>query len=75
MVLSIKSVEINKFRSLRKCNLEVGKIGIFVGKNDAGKSNILRALNLFFNDEVDKGKKLNLSEDFNFNSKRPKKSG
>lgn len=74
MVLSIKSVEINKFRSLRKCNLEVGKIGIFVGKNDAGKSNILRALNLFFNDEVDKGKKLNLSEDFNFNSKRPKKA-
>tara|TARA_B100000614_G_scaffold252477_1_gene265210 strand:+ start:818 stop:2563 length:1746 start_codon:yes stop_codon:yes gene_type:complete len=37
-----------------------------VGKNDCGKSNILRALNLFFNDETNHRVRFNFDEDYNF---------
>lgn len=37
---------------------------LFVGRNDVGKSNILRALNLFFNNETDQGERLDFDKDF-----------
>jgi energy-coupling factor transporter ATP-binding protein EcfA2 len=36
-----------------------------VGDNDSGKSNILRALNLFFNGQTDPGIHVNFDQDFN----------
>lgn len=39
---------------------------MFVGRNDCGKSNILRALNLFFNDETNPGVEFTFGEDYNF---------
>ncbi len=49
----IRSVEINYFRSIYQLRLSKLKdLNIFVGGNDSGKSNILRALSLFFNNKV-----------------------
>ncbi|MCG7519491.1 ATP-dependent endonuclease [Ruegeria sp. Ofav3-42] len=49
MGLHITKIEIRNFRSVRNLSLSPGKLAVLVGKNDSGKSNVLRALNLFFN--------------------------
>lgn len=52
----IKKVEIHYLRSIYSTSLDaVGDLNLFFGRNDSGKSNILRGLNLFFNDETDPG--------------------
>lgn len=47
-MLRIKQIRIKNFRSIVDLDINVDKMNIFVGLNDAGKSNILKALNLFF---------------------------
>lgn len=60
----IKDVRVEGFRSIRNSDLsDFSSLTSFVGKNSSGKSNILRALNLFFNDEVEPGKALVFSRD------------
>lgn len=49
----ISNIHIKNFRSIRTADIDCTDITTFVGGNDAGKSNILRALNLFFNGETD----------------------
>lgn len=50
----IKKIEINYLRSIYSANLDrTGDLSLFFGRNDSGKSNILRALNLFFNESTD----------------------
>ena len=45
----ISEIEIGYFRSIYKINISnIGDMAVFFGRNDSGKSNILRALNLFF---------------------------
>jgi energy-coupling factor transporter ATP-binding protein EcfA2 len=64
-MILIKSVHVVGFRSLENCRLD--KLGHFhglVGKNSCGKSNFLRALNLFFNDEVENGRSLSFDTDY-----------
>jgi hypothetical protein len=39
-------------------------LNVFVGQNDAGKSNVLRALNLFFNNECEPGEGFNFWKEF-----------
>ena len=56
----ITKIDIRNFRSVRSLSISPGRLAILVGKNDSGKSNILRALNLFFN-----GRTMP-SEDFDF---------
>lgn len=52
----IKKIEVNYLRSIYSASLDtIGDLNLFFGRNDSGKSNILRALNLFFNDQVDPG--------------------
>ena len=61
----IKSVEISYFRSIYKESLnKCGDLNVVFGKNDVGKSNVLRALNLFFNGETNPGQQFNFSVDF-----------
>ncbi len=63
----IEKIEIKYFRSFSDKKVEIVKlkdVNIFSGGNDSGKSNVLRALNLFFNDEVSQGVKFNLEKDF-----------
>lgn len=38
---------------------------VIVGDNDCGKSNVLRALNLFFNGETNPGSEFNFADDYN----------
>lgn len=46
----IEKIEIQYFRSIYRTTITgVRDINVLTGKNDVGKSNVLRALNLFFN--------------------------
>lgn len=50
----IKKIEVNYFRSLHSAQIDdASELNIVFGKNDSGKSNLLKALNLFFNNKVD----------------------
>ena len=50
----IDKIEISKFRSFGEDNvIECGKLNVFSGSNDSGKSNVIKALNLFFNERTD----------------------
>jgi AAA15 family ATPase/GTPase len=67
----IEKIEIKHFRSFdggkdqAKVKIDDLKdLNIFSGANDSGKSNVLRALNLFFNDEISPGIKFNKDRDF-----------
>lgn len=48
-MITIKRIHIKNFRSLVDETIELSDFNFFVGKNDSGKSNVLKALNLFFN--------------------------
>ncbi len=62
----IEKVKITKFRSFGLSEtFECSDLNIFSGGNDSGKSNILKALNLFFNNETDLNIRYNSDQDFN----------
>lgn len=63
---TIKSIHIENFRSIKSIDADLSQLTVFVGRNDCGKSNILRALNLFFNDETNPGIEFVFGEDYNF---------
>ncbi len=65
MSLRITKIEIKNFRSIRNLSISPAKLSVFVGKNDCGKSNILRALNLFFNNHTNPEEPLNFNVDHN----------
>lgn len=45
----INKINIEYFRSLKSVHIEnINHLNIFSGKNDIGKSNILKALDIFF---------------------------
>ena len=67
----ISKIEIKHFRSFdggkdqEKVHIvDLGDFNIFSGANDSGKSNVLRALNLFFNNEISPGIKFDRERDF-----------
>lgn len=62
--MSITSLSIRNFRSIVLFNEKVQDLNIFVGKNDEGKSNILRALNLFFNYNKNDGYAFDWTQDY-----------
>ena len=60
----IKDVEIRNFRSLRTTGMnDLASYVPIVGLNGSGKSNVLRALSLFFNAEVEPGIPLDMKRD------------
>ena len=65
-MIIISSIEINNFRSIVKLDkgLAPNQLNIIVGQNDIGKSNFLKALNLFFNGETEIGTPFRFSDDF-----------
>lgn len=65
MAIKINKLEIRNFRSSRALTVAPGRLAVLVGKNDSGKSNVLRALNLFFNGETDSGQRLRFDVDHN----------
>ena len=64
-MLEIQTIHIRYFRSIYNEKIKVGDINTFVGLNDAGKSNVLKALNLFFNGDTGWREPFNFSTDFN----------
>jgi len=69
----ITKVSIKNFRSIDFADIPFGEITTFVGRNDAGKSNILRALNLFFNGRTDPETPFLFIRDFNRFAETPAK--
>ncbi|OEE65880.1 hypothetical protein A1OO_08710 [Enterovibrio norvegicus FF-33] len=65
MSFQIKRVEIKNFRSIRTLSISPNQLAVLVGRNDSGKSNVLRALNLFFNGKTDQNKELDFKIDHN----------
>lgn len=63
-MLRIKHIRIKNFRSIVDLSLDTNKMNIFVGLNDAGKSNVLKALNLFFNGETEPGVAFDFETDY-----------
>ena len=62
----IKRIEIQHFRSLYKVDIkDLSHINVFSGLNDVGKSNVIRALNLFFNNRVDRNTAFDFQRDTN----------
>lgn len=64
----IKSIEIKNFRSIERSKIKCSPYNLFAGLNDAGKSNVLKALNLFFNGQTDFRTPLDFTRDFNKNA-------
>ena len=65
MNLGIQKIHIRNYRSARKLTITPGRLAVLVGKNDSGKSNVLRALNLFFNGKTDQDHGLDFEVDHN----------
>ena len=60
----IKKIEISYFRSVYSVDLKnIDDLNILIGGNDSGKSNILKALNLFFNNKTELGQEYYFSDD------------
>lgn len=51
--MKITNIDIRKFRSIDQCSLHLSNINAVVGQNNSGKSAVIRALNCFFNPEVE----------------------
>ena len=64
--IEIKSIRIKNFRSIRNEYFSVENMNIFVGMNDVGKSNVLKALNLFFNGQTDYNVDFDFKKDFSY---------
>lgn len=64
--IKISSIQIKNFRSIRNELIKPKDFNIFVGLNDAGKSNVLKALNLFFNGQTDYNTPFSFVNDFSY---------
>ncbi|WP_251132987.1 ATP-dependent endonuclease [Exiguobacterium sp. s7] len=52
-LMYISNIRIKGYRNLKEVYLELNRLVIFIGENNSGKSNILKALTLpFFNNEI-----------------------
>ncbi len=60
----IKTITIKNFRSIINDTFDIGRINVIVGNNDAGKSNYLKALNLFFNNQTELDKSFDFETDY-----------
>lgn len=73
-MIFLRSVKIQGFRSISSLELtDLSDINALVGRNSSGKSNILRALNLFFADQVDSGNPFDFDQDLHAPLRRSKK--
>lgn len=62
----IDKIEISYFRSLYRVSIDnPNDINVYTGSNDVGKSNVLKALNLFFNSHTEWNESLNFYKDIN----------
>lgn len=55
----VKKIRIEKFRSIKKAEINLNSLTALVGENNVGKSTVLRAFNAFFNFEEEEENFLN----------------
>jgi len=48
----IHEVIIRNFRSIKDINIKLKNYSLLVGENNAGKTNIITAIRIFFNDDI-----------------------
>lgn len=73
-MIIIENIEIEKFRSCRLTQVtSLGNLNLILGKNNAGKSNILRSLSLFFTNQVEPDSLLNILNDCSAKPKEKKR--
>lgn len=72
-MITIKRIHIKNFRSIVDEMITLKDLNCFVGLNDSGKSNVLKALNLFFNGETDFDTPLDFENDYSKLAKRRQK--
>jgi ABC-type thiamine transport system ATPase subunit len=60
----ITKARIENFRSIESAELDAAELTALLGANGSGKSNILRALNLFFNGEPEPGLPPDIGRDY-----------
>jgi len=71
----ISQIEIDHFRSVRDATITtLGDFTAFAGPNNSGKSNILRALNAFFNDQTDASVGVDFPQDYYRHDLKSKKA-
>lgn len=71
----ISKIEIDHFRSIQNETIEdFGDFTAFAGLNNSGKSNVLRALNAFFNGQTDHGVLVVFSKDYYCHDLKTKKA-
>ena len=63
-MVKIKEIRIRNFRSIIDMTLFPTDLNVIVGLNDSGKSNILKALNLFFNNQTDENSPFDFKTDY-----------
>ena len=66
----ITRIRAKNFRSLVDTEITLCNYTALVGPNDSGKSNVLRALNLFFNNQTDIGQYIQFEQDYSQNAVR-----
>ncbi len=49
--MKLIKVKIENFRGYKNSEIELSKLSVIIGKNDVGKSTLLDALNIFFENE------------------------
>lgn len=69
----IKKIHVKNFRAIVDETIDLSDFNFFVGKNDSGKSNVLKALNLFFNNRTDFDSPFNFLSDYSKLAKRGSK--
>ncbi len=51
--MKLKKIKLNNFRGYKNIEIDMHEnINVIIGKNDVGKSTIMDAMNIFFNDEI-----------------------
>lgn len=61
----IQNIEVAYFRSIYKFQVsDCADMNVLFGRNDSGKSNVLRALNLFFDNKTNPGQLFDFDRDF-----------
>lgn len=68
-MIVIQRIKIKNFRSIVDETIDLTDFNCFVGKNDSGKSNVLKALNLFFNNETDHATPFDFKSDYSYLAK------
>ena len=50
--MKLRKIEIEKFRSIESTEIELDDMMVLIGENNSGKSNILKALELFYEESI-----------------------